>query len=80
MKIEISILDLEPTIRELYLNGKIKSLGIDYQPNALMGWVDGKEIEVFNFSKVCKMDNRWTGYELHQSTFEITIQITGLNK
>ena len=78
MTIHIPISDLEPKVRELYLENKIQSLGIDYQPNALMGWVDGKEIEVFNFSKVCKMDNRWTGYKLYENKTEIIIEIEGL--
>jgi len=67
MTIHIPISDLEPNVKKLYLENKIKSLGIDYQPNAIMGWVDKEEIEVFNFSKVCKMDNRWTGYNLYKN-------------
>ena len=43
-----------------------------------MGWCDNEEIEVFNFSRVCKMDNRWTGYEVHESKTEIIIEITNL--
>ena len=54
------------------------SLGIDYAPNSVMGWVDGDEIEVFNFSKIFKLDNRWTGYELHRNKTEIVIEITKL--
>lgn len=78
MTIHISISDLEPKVKELYLENKIKSLGIDYQPNAIMGWVGDEEIEVFNFSKVCKMDNRWTGYNLYQNKTEIIVEITNL--
>ena len=84
MTIHIPISDLEPNIRTLYLENNIFELSLDYQTNAITGYFKNKgiyeEVELFNFSKVCKMDNRWTGYELHQSTFEITIQITGLNK
>ena len=78
MTIHISISDLEPKVKELYLENKIKSLCIDYQPNAIMGWVGDEEIEVFNFSKVCKMDNRWTGYNLYQNKTEIIVEITNL--
>ena len=78
MTIHIPISDLKPKIKKLYLENKIESLGIDYQPNAIMGWVDKEEIEVFNFSKVCKMDNRWTGYNLYKNETEIVIEITNL--
>ena len=78
MTIHIPISDLEPKIRNLYLEDKIKSIGIDYQPNSIMGWYDGEEIEVFNFNKVCKMDNRWSSYEIHQNKLEIIIEITKL--
>ena len=78
MTIHISISDLEPNVRELYLENKIQSLGIDYAPNSIMGWVGKEEIEVFNFSKVCKLDNRWTGYKLYQNKTEIIVEIEGL--
>lgn len=78
MTIHISISDLEPKVRELYLENKIQSLSIDYAPNSIMGWVGREEIEVFNFSKVCKMDNRWTGYKLYQNKTEIIVEIEGL--
>lgn len=78
MTIHIPISDLEPNVRKLYLENRITQLGIDYQPNSIMGWCDKEEIEVFNFSRVCKMDNRWTGYEVHESKTEIIIEITNL--
>ena len=78
MTIHIPISDLKPEVKKLYLENKIKSLGIDYQPNAIMGWVGKEEIEVFNFSKVCKMDNRWTGYNLYKNETEIIVEITNL--
>lgn len=75
MTIHIPISDLEPSVRKLYLEKKIHDIGIDYQPNSLMGWVDRKEIEVFPFGKVCKMDNRWSSYELYCNPTEIVIEI-----
>lgn len=75
MIIHIPISDLDPPIRKLYLENKILGMGIDYAPNAITGWVDNKEVEVFNFGKVCKMDNRWSGYELYKSPTEIIIDI-----
>jgi hypothetical protein len=78
MTIHISVYDLEPKIRKLYLQKQITQLGIDYAPNSIMGWCDNKEIEVFNFSKICRMDNRWSSYEIHQNITEIIIEITNL--
>ena len=78
MTIHISISDLEPKVKQLYLEGKVQSLSIDYLPNSIMGWIDNEEIEVFNFSKVCKMDNRLTGYNLYKNKTEIIVEITNL--
>lgn len=79
MTIHIPITDLEPRVRKLYLEDKlIGGLSIDYAPNALVSWYDGKEVVVFNFDRVCKMDNRYSGYQIHKNKTEIIIEITGL--
>jgi hypothetical protein len=79
MTIHIPISDLEPIVKKLYLEDRlIGGLSIDYSPNALVGWCDGKEIIVFSFNKICKMDNRWTGYQIHRNKTEIIIEIIGL--
>lgn len=79
MTIHIPITDLEPRVRKLYLEDKlIGGLSIDYAPNALVSWYDGKEVIVFNFDRVCKMDNRYSGYQIHKNKTEIIIEITGL--
>jgi len=78
MKIQIQVNDLEPRVRDLYREGRIKQMCIDYQPNAIMGWCGNEEVEVFNFSKVCRMDNRYTGYELYTDEESITVEITKL--
>lgn len=78
MKIQITVNDLEPSVRELYKEGKIRQMSIDYQPNAIMGWVDREEIEVFNFSRILRMDNRYSGYELHTNDDSITVEITNM--
>jgi hypothetical protein len=79
MTIHIPISDLEPNVRKLYLEDRlVGGLSIDYSPNALVSWCDGKEIIVFSFNKICKMDNRWTGYQVHKNKTEIIIEITGL--
>jgi hypothetical protein len=79
MTIHIPITDLEPRVRKLYLEDKlIGGLSIDYAPNALVSWYDGKEVIVFNFDRICKMDNRYSGYQIHKNKTEIIIEITGL--
>lgn len=79
MTIHIPISDLEPNVRKLYLEDRlVGGLSIDYSPNALVSWCDGKEITVFSFNKICKMDNRWTGYQVRENKTEIIIEITGL--
>ncbi len=79
MTIHIPITDLEPRVRKLYLEDKlIGGLSIDYAPNALVSWYDGKEVVVFNFDRICKMDNRYSGYQIHKNKTEIIIEITGL--
>ena len=77
MTIHIPISDLNPTVRELYLADKLQGgLTIDYAPNCLMSWYEGKEVVVFDFTPVCKMDNRWTGYEVYKNKTEIIIEIS----
>lgn len=75
MTIHIAISDLKPNIRNLYLEDKILDLSIDYQPNSIVGRVDDNEIEVFNFNKVFKMDNRYSSYKIHKRKTELIIEI-----
>lgn len=81
MTLHIPIEDLKTEIRDFYINDKIVSLGIDYQPNSIMGWVkvegEYEEVEVFNFNKVCKMDNRYSSYDLIKDETGITIKVLG---
>lgn len=79
MTIHIPIADLEQSVRKLYLEDKlIGGLSIDYAPNAIVSWCEGKEIIIFSFDKICKMDNRWTGYTIHKNKTEIIVEIKGL--
>lgn len=77
MTIHIPITDLDLKIRKLYLEDKLKGFGIDYQPNSLMAWYDKEELEVFNFNKICKLDNRFTSYEIYLNKTEIILEIVG---
>jgi hypothetical protein len=75
----IPISNLTSEVQKLYLEDKlIGGLSIDYAPNTLVSWYNGKEITIFDFNKVCKMDNRFTGYKIFKNKTEIVIQITGL--
>lgn len=77
MTIHIPISDLNPAVRELYLGDRLQGgLTIDYAPNCLMSWYEGKEVVVFDFTRVCKMDNRWSSYEIHKNKTEIIIEIS----
>jgi hypothetical protein len=76
MTIHIPISDLELSVKKLYLEDKlVGGLSIDYALNALVGWCDEKEVIVFSFNKICKMDNRWTGYHVYSNKTEIIITI-----
>ena len=77
MTIHIPVSSLDSKIRELYLEEKLKDFGIDYQPNSLMAWYGEEEIEVFNFNKICKLDNRYTSYNLFRNKTEIILEIVG---
>ena len=78
MTIHIPIASLESEIKKLYLEGELRHLGIDYQPNAITAWYGDREIEVFKFSKVFMwMDNRYTSYVLYQNKTEIILEIVG---
>ena len=77
MTIHIPISSLDYKVRKLYLEKKLKSLGIDYETNAITAWYKEEEIEVFNFNKICKLDNRFTSYEIYYNKTEIILEIVG---
>jgi len=77
MTIHIPISSLDDKVRKLYLEKKLKSLGIDYETNTITAWYKEEEIEVFNFNKICKLDNRFTSYEIYYNKTEIILEIVG---
>jgi len=77
MTIHIPVSNLNSKIKELYLEHKLKEFGIDYQPNSIVAWYGEEEVEVFNFSRICKLDNRYTSYNLFLNKTEIIIEIVG---
>jgi hypothetical protein len=52
---------------------KATNFSIDYMCNSLMGLYKGNEHQVYNFNHICKMDNRWSGYEITEENNLITI-------
>ena len=78
MTIHIPISLLDSRVKKLYLENKLKQLTLDYQPNSIIAQYLEEEIEVFNFSKVCKFDNRFTSYIIYLNKTEIVIEIVGL--
>lgn len=84
MKIHIQVIELPLEIQELYKQNKLKHFAIDYQYNNLLAGVRKdsinlderwKEVEIFNFTKYLKMDNRFNTYEIELTPTEIVIEI-----
>lgn len=85
MRIHISVTELPLEVQELYTQNKLHHFGIDYQYNNLLAEVEvnlssirkgTKEVEVFNFTKYLKMDNRFNTYEIKRTPQEIIIELT----
>lgn len=85
MKIHIPVTILSLEVQELYKQNKLDHFAIDYQYNNILAGVKQnsihlderwKEVEVFNFTKYLKMDNRFNSYTIELTPTEIIIQIT----
>lgn len=76
MTIHIPINELTKEIRTLYIEDKLQYLTIDYQPNAIVSFVKGtnQEVIVYDFTKICKLDNRYVGYNIYKNSTEIVIE------
>ena len=74
MLITIPLSQFSEKAKKLYIANKLKSFGIDYQPYALIAWYEGEEIEIYNFSRICKLDNRYCNYEIYTGPTEILIE------
>lgn len=67
--------DVDPTIANLILGHKLEGgYSIDYALNSLVSYHEGKEVEVYNFSKYLRLDNRWGGYEIQDYGTKIVIK------
>ena len=73
MLITIHRRELESSIRKLFMEDKLSHFVIDFEPNALFARNDKEELEIYNFSRICKLDNRYTSYEIFIGPTEILI-------
>jgi hypothetical protein len=80
MILHIHISEMEPKVRSKFLGNEIKGLSIDYAYNAVMGYVDEKEIKVVDFSKYFKTDNRGNTYNIYRTLTEIIVEIIPTKK
>lgn len=74
MTVTIPFEQFNEDIKAYYSAEQINSLSIDYMYNAIMGYINGVEVEIFNFSKICKLDNRYHSYNLYKGPAYITIE------
>jgi len=66
--------DIAPHIAELILDRKLEGgYSIDYALNALVSFLNGKEIIIYNFTKYFWLDNRWSGYKIDDYGTKIVI-------
>jgi hypothetical protein len=66
--------DIAPQIADLILDGKLEGgYSLDYALNALVSYLDGKEIIIYNFNKYLILDNRWGGYKIDDYGTKIVI-------
>jgi hypothetical protein len=66
--------DIAPHIADLILDEKLEGgYSIDYALNALVSFLNGKEIIIYNFTKYFWLDNRWSGYKIDNYGTKIVI-------
>ena len=73
MTVEIFYHDMEEDIAEMFSSNEFVSISIDYMFNAVMGWKDGKEFVIYDFSPICRLDNRKHTYELEWDCDKIVV-------
>ena len=82
MEIKIHVLELEEAVKYLYLDNQLSNFGIDYQTSTLtaerkMNMLEGVKYHsttVYDFSKILKLDSRYSSYEIVKNTAEIIIK------
>lgn len=74
MIITIPFEEFIPEIKQAYSDNKIKGIGIDFQYNGIYGYIEEKEVCVFDFSRYFKADNRYSSYEIFCGPTQILIE------
>jgi len=76
MTFHIPINELTKEIRTLYIEDKLQHLNIDYLPNAIVSSIKGsnEEVIVYDFTKICKLDNRYVDYNIYKNSTEIVVE------
>ena len=75
MTIHIPIAEIKKDVRKLYLEKKLTHLSIDYAPNHLTGSFDGKEVVVYDFTPILRLDNRFCSNNLYENNTEIVVEL-----
>jgi hypothetical protein len=66
--------DIAPHIADLILGGKLEGgYSIDYALNALVSFLNGKDIIIYNFTNYFWLENRWSGYKIDNYGTKIVI-------
>lgn len=76
MTVEISYHDMKEDIAQMFTSNEFVSISIDYMFNAVMGWKDGREFTIFDFTPICRLDNRKSRYDLEWDCEKIVIDFT----
>ena len=76
MRIIIDHNDLQEDIAHMLDTNQFESISIDYVFNAVMGWKNGEEITIHDFSPYLRLDNRFSSYELEVNFGNIVIDFT----
>lgn len=77
MVLTIPFEEFNEDIKAYYAANEIKGIGIDYQYNALLGYINGVEVEVFSFNRFFRTDNRYNSYEIFCGPTQIMIELIG---
>lgn len=76
MTVHIPLKDFNQAAKVPYITGTVKGIGIDYQYNGIYGYLAGKEIEIFSFDKLFKLDNRYNSVKIYCDPKEITLSFS----
>lgn len=76
MTVEIYYHDMEEDIAQMFTSNEFVSISIDYMFNAVMGWKNGEEYKIYDFTPICRLDNRKNSYELEWDCDKIVIDFT----